>query len=139
MSDLNTQTIDFGTVNTGSGAQNESFSLHNLLATAGFTASLDLLTITPTGDSSILTTDLNAASQISDLSAGNSLNFMASLNTNSPGSFSATYTFDFSDDTAMFGAVGGEILTLNLLGIVSGLVPGGFDSDGDVDGADFVA
>jgi hypothetical protein len=39
----------------------------------------------------------------------------------------------------VFGAIGGQILTLNLLGVVNGLVPGDFNSDGDVDGADFVA
>src|SRR5262249_8693414 len=103
------------------------------------TASLDLLSITPSGSTGVLSTNLSDASQISDLSPSNSLNFLASFITTSPGSFSATYTLDFSDDTAVFGAVGGQILTLNLLGVVTGLVPGDFDSDGDVDGADFVA
>jgi endonuclease I len=139
VSDTNTLTLDFGSITVGSGTQNQGFSLHNLLATAGFTSSLDLLSITPTGDTGVLMTDLTAASQISDLSAGNSLNFVASLSTSSPGTFSATYAFDFSDDTAVFGAVGGQILTLNLLGVVSGPLAGDFDSDGDVDGADFVA
>ena len=43
LSDLNELTIDFGSIFVGSGLLQTSFEIHNLTATAGFTAALDLL------------------------------------------------------------------------------------------------
>jgi hypothetical protein len=135
--DQNSLTIDFGSATVGSGTLQQAFSLQNLVATAGFTAPLDLLSIIPSGDSSVLTT---SAISIDNLAAGSSAGFFANFATGSLGTFSATYMLSFSDDTALLGAIGGQTLTLNLLGQVVGSpgVPGDFDSDGDVDGADFV-
>jgi endonuclease I len=114
-SDLNSLTLDFGAFALGSGTQFLPFDVFNLMATAGFTAPLDLLSFVGSGDTSVLDADL---SLVNDLAAGTAQGFSASLDTTNVGSFAASYQLSFSDDTALAGAVGGQHLTLNLLGRV---------------------
>ncbi|MGD9636217.1 MAG: endonuclease [Pirellulales bacterium] len=115
LSDLNSLTIDFGSVPIGSGLLQSSFDVFNLVATAGFTAPLDLTSFSGAGSTSAFTTTLAATNNIA---AGGSQLFAAMFDTSSPGSFAASYTLAVSDDTALAGAVGGQQLTLNLLGNV---------------------
>jgi hypothetical protein len=91
------------------------FNVFNLLSTVDFTAPLDLVSFSGTGNTSALTTTLAATNNIA---AGAGQSFAALLDTSSLGSFSASYTLNLSDDTALAGAVGGQQLTLNLLGNV---------------------
>jgi hypothetical protein len=114
--DLNSLTLDFGTLALGSGTQFLPFDVFNLMATAGFTAPLDLLSIAGSGDTSVLGSSL---SPVNNLAAGTSQGFLASFNTSSPGMFAASYQLSLSDDTALAGALGGQTLTLNLLGNVA--------------------
>jgi len=116
VSDSNTLTFDFGTVALGSGIHDSNFSLYNLMATAGFTAPLDLVDIASSGDSSILTTSLGL---FDNLDAGASHPFSAGLSATSIGHFAATYFLTLSDDTSLAGAVGGQQLQLNLRGNVA--------------------
>lgn len=115
-SDLNSLTLDFGTFALGSGTQFLPFDVFNLMATAGFTAPLDLLSFVGSGDTSVLGSSL---SPLNNLAAGTSQGFLASFNTASPGMFAASYQLSLSDDTALAGALGGQSLTLNLLGNVA--------------------
>jgi hypothetical protein len=138
---LNTISHNFGSVAQGSSPANFAFDIHNLITSAGFTSELDLAAgdVQGTGDTSVFTTNVGG---IADLAAGNFQSFLASFNTANPGTFSATYTFNVGDNTAHNGAVANSTpLVLELSGSVTGTVlhPGDFDSDGDVDGADFVA
>ena len=120
--DANTLTIDFGTVEQGS-SQSRGFSLHNLLATAGYTAALDLDNVAGSGDASALTTDL---ATFLNLAAASSNGYTAALNTSNLGAFAATYTLALSDEN-LAGAAGGQTLTLNLLGeVVAVPEPNGF-------------
>jgi hypothetical protein len=91
------------------------FSVFNLMSTVDFTAPLDLVSFSGSGNTSALTTTLMATNNIA---AGASQSFAALLDTSSLGSFSASYTLNLSDDTSLAGAVGGQQLTLNLLGNV---------------------
>lgn len=114
-SDLNSLTIDVGTFPVGSGMHNAAFDVFNLVATAGFTAPLDLVGFSGSGNTGVLTTNL---ALVNDLAAGFGHSFLASLNATSAGSFSTTYLLNLSDDTALTGAAGGQQLTLNLVGAV---------------------
>lgn len=115
LGDVNSLTIDFGSVAAGSGLLQSSFDVFNLVATAGFTAPLDLLSASGFGDTSVLST---TAALTENIAAGASHAFFATLNTTSVGNFAATYSLHLSDDLALAGAVGGQTLTLNLLGNV---------------------
>jgi hypothetical protein len=114
-SDVNSLTIDFGSLQVGSGTYQSPFDVFNLVATAGFTASLDLLTIGSSGDTSVLGTNLSV---FDNLAAGGAESYLASIDTAAIGSFSATYFLSLSDDTSLSGALGGQQLALNLLGNV---------------------
>ena len=121
-SDLDALTLDFGAVGQGSAAADLAFSIHNLLSQLGITAGLDLDLITPGGDSAVLTTDLGT---FSNLAAASSNGYLASFDTSTVGSFSATYTLDVSDQN-LAGATDGTDLVLTLTGIVtapSGAIP----------------
>lgn len=115
LDDQDSLTIDFGSVVASSGLLQTPFSVFNLMASAGFTAPLDLVSVSGLGDTTALTT---TAALTDNIAAGSSQAFFAMLNTSSIGSFAATYQINLSDDTALAGAVGGQLLTLNLLGNV---------------------
>jgi len=124
--DQNVLNIDFGTVTVGA-VTGAAVDIFNLEATAGFTADLDLDSIIGSGDTGVLTTNLGT---FSGLGAGLQAMYMAELDTTTPGSFSASYTLNLSDED-IAGATS-QVLTLNLLGEVSGALPGDLNGDGFV-------
>ena len=136
LADVNSLLLDFGTVVMGSSLPDLDFDIFNLEDTAGFTADLELDSISGSGDTSVLTTDLTTFTGGSALEAGFSNSFMASMDTSTLGSFSATYTLSFSDEDIP-GAATGDDLTLTLMGSVIG-GNADFDGSGLVDGRDFV-
>jgi len=113
--DLDTLDLDFGSVLQGSTPADLSFDIFNLLGTPGFTASLDLLAVTGSGDTDVLATNLTS---FDGLPPGGGQSFFASLDTGSVGTFSATYTLGVADDQDVFGAGAGAPLVLNLTGSV---------------------
>ncbi len=112
--DQNTLTLDFGSVPVGTGQHALNYSVYNLEAAASFTAALDIDAVGSTGDVAVLTTD--AAPQ-NGLAAGASLPLTAWIDTNTLGSFSATYTFSLSDED-LPGAQPAADLVLTLVGEV---------------------
>ncbi|HKQ48271.1 MAG TPA: endonuclease [Phycisphaerae bacterium] len=112
--DQNTLTLDFGTVDAGTGLHNLGFTIYSLESTPGFTAALDLDAIGGTGDTAALTTD---AAPLSNLPAGTGQAFTAWLDSASVGSFSATYTISGSDQD-LSGAQPTSDLVLTLVGEV---------------------
>lgn len=112
--DDNEITVDFGTVIQGSAAQ-VTRTIYNLVATAAFTAGLDLDSISETDPSGVFSTDLTT---FSNLAAGGSNNFLLTLDTSNVGSYSGSYLLNLSDQN-LPGATGGQTLTVNLLGQVT--------------------
>ena len=132
--DQDSLTIDFGQIVAGSGTQMQSFDIFNLVATAGYTALLDLDLITPAGDTGVLSTDV---ATFANLAAGASHSFSAVFDPTSPGEFSSTYTFGLSDEN-LPGATGQTDLVLTLVGevLAAGLL-GDFNNDHIVNAADY--
>ncbi len=112
---LDSLTLDFGTVLAGTPVASQAFSIFNLETFLGYTAALDLLAITPAGDTATLSTNLGL---FDSLTAGDTLGFLAFFNTASPGIFEATYTLSVADDAAVSGAAAGTSLFLRLTGQV---------------------
>jgi hypothetical protein len=112
VNDLDTFTIDFGTILQGSSPAALPFILHNLGNDS--TTALDLDLILNAGDVGAFSNDL---APFSDLAAGSSEGFSALLNTSLAGSFTATYTLQLSDADTGVGQNDYQ-LTLNLLGNV---------------------
>ncbi|PKD42323.1 PEP-CTERM sorting domain-containing protein [Methylomonas sp. Kb3] len=113
----NTLTLDFGTVAQNTGPT-LSFSLFNLADADRI--GLDLDSVSGSGDTGALTTNLTA---FNDLAQGSSVAFIANLLTSTTGVFSAQYLINLSD--ADFGASStrqNHQLTLNLVGNVVGNV-----------------
>jgi hypothetical protein len=113
----NTLTLDFGTVAQNTGPT-LSFSLFNLADADRI--GLDLDSVSGSGDTGALTTNLTA---FSDLAQGSSLAFVANLLTSTTGVFNAQYFLNLSD--ADYGASNtrqNHQLTLNLVGNVVGNV-----------------
>jgi hypothetical protein len=106
-------TVDFGTVFQGS-SQSSNQSIHNLVATASFTAGLDLDSILENDPDGVFSNNL---ATFSNLAAGGSQGFLISLDTTNLGSFSGSLTLGLSDQD-LPGATGGQTLTVNLLGNV---------------------
>jgi hypothetical protein len=138
--DVDTLTYDFGTLSQGAADPLFSFDLFNLEATIGYTAGLDLDAINGSGDVNAFTTDLAPFNGAAPLAAGSSRAFTATLDTSVLGAFAATYTLGFSDEN-LPGATSLENMTLTLTGAIEASVveSADFDSDGVVDGADFLA
>ena len=112
--DQNSLTIDLGSAAQGSGTVMQNYSVNNLVATAGFTAKLDIDSVSGSGDTAALTT---SAGPVTGIVAGSGQTFAASLDTTAAGSFSATYTLNISDEN-LPGDVSGTSLTLTLMGQV---------------------
>jgi len=112
-SDVDSLNIDMGFLPLNADSPSVDFEIANLLpagAQLTNTARLDLLNLTGTGDTGVLTTDL---APFTELDAGAFMNFQAYMDTSLPGSFEATYELSFTD------AVGtDQTLTLNLSGEV---------------------
>lgn len=138
-SDTNGLTFDFGTVTLGAVVPMFSFDLFNLEAAAGFTAGLDLDSIVASGDTAALATNLDVFQDAASLAAGAGYGFNAELNTSAAGTFSATYTLNFSDEN-LPGATSLGSMTLTLSGVVTdtGVAKGDFNDDEIVDGVDFL-
>ena len=111
-SDVDMTSVDFGVVGqgSGSGTLSQALALHNLEATLGFTAALDLDMINGAGDNTMLTTNL---APLAGIAAGGSTPFDVFLDTGTVGLFAATYTLTLSDED-LPGEMTGVNLTLDL-------------------------
>ncbi len=117
-SNQDTLTLDFGTVAQNS-AQSLSFQIANLENTAGYTAGLDLISLALSGSGSgQFSSDL---ATFTALAAGSANNFQVMLDTSAVGTYSARYTLTLGDDQTLLGASGGQQLTLDLSGTVTGV------------------
>jgi endonuclease I len=145
VADLNMLLLDLGTVVQGSAAPTRDFDLFNLESTTGFTAALELDRILSTGDTSTLTTDLTPLIGEAALNAGMSNTFTALLDTSAVGEFSASYTLHFSDEDLPGADLPGANQLMDLLLTLTGKIENAFvesadfDTDTDIDGADFLA
>src|SRR5262249_26886780 len=108
--------IDFGTLAQNSPTGTQAFSLFNLASTYGaaLTAGLDLDSITGSGDTSILTTNLAG---VSNMSAGRSSGDTAPFLTANLGTFNHHYVLHVSDQD-LPGATNQD-LDLSLTGIIT--------------------
>ena len=109
---LTTLTLDFLTVNQGDTVSPQNFSLYNLLQTAGFTADLALLSITPdVGNTDALSTNL---SLFNSLASGTFNSYQATVNTSNQGTFTNTWTLSFKSSNANAIYSGDSTQTLTL-------------------------
>jgi len=116
-SDLNSLTLDFGTVFQNSAATNLAFSIFNLADSNRI--SLDLDSVVGSGNTSVFNDGL--ASFLS-LAQGSSNIFNASLLTSTVGTFSAQYLINLSDaDIGASSTRQNQQLTLNLVGNVAAI------------------
>jgi endonuclease I len=132
VADLNSSTLNFGTVYVGS-SPTLAFLINGLNVAPGFTAALKLTGSSKTGDTAV-TTNLSA---FTGLAAGTSSAFSVGINTAATGSYSAAYTLTLADDVTIAGALS-EQLTLNVLANVAYL-RGDFNIDGQLTAADIPA
>jgi endonuclease I len=139
VNDVNTLDYDFGTVTLGSIVPQFEFDIANLADTPGFTASLELDSIVSVGDGQQFLWNLSPFAGEDALASGSVESFFAAINTSAEGIFSASYTLNFSDED-LSGATALGSLTLSLTGTVeaAAVSTADFDSDGDVDGGDFL-
>jgi hypothetical protein len=114
-SDVNALTITFPNKPRNTAAATQSFTITNLVAVAGFTAGLDLPSVSSSGTTSILTTSFTPSI---NLAAGSSRAFIASFNpTLAAGTYTATYTFATQDQN-LTGWAAGTPLVLTLRGTI---------------------
>ncbi len=128
------KTLEFGTLTTASELSTLDFSVFNRNTTPGFTANMDFDSIIGLGDTSVLTTNAGPLAGTLVLAGGVGQMLTATIDTSAAGSFSATYTLNFSDED-----IAGELdksLTLTLTGQV--LLAGDFNRDNTVDAADYI-
>ena len=125
-------TLDFGNIALGSSVSPLNFGLTNLTSLVGFTAGLDLDSITPAGNTAAFTTNL---APFSSLAAGSSNGFTSSFIAASVGTFTASYTLGLSDEN-LSGALNTAPLTLTLTGKVR--LAGDYNVDGVVDSGDYL-
>ena len=131
-SDQNSLTIDLGRFRAGTGLRAQPVSVHNLVAVAGYTAALDIDSISGSGDTGVTATDLVAAAGIAP---GASEDASVWLDTSAPvGAYQAEYTIAVSDQD-LAGAGAGPALTLTVLGEV--VCAADINMDGFVSGDDF--
>lgn len=115
--------VDLGSFAPSSGVHSANEAIYNVLQTIGFTAALDFDTISGTGDTAALFTNLTNGA-FTALAAGesNAFGFNVSFDTNRmPGTYNATYTLKLSDADLYTGASapGSQSLTLNLSGTIT--------------------
>ena len=134
--DTKVLSYDFGSIFQGASSSVFNFDIFNLEDTASFTSRLDLDSIMVAGDDTSFNTDLTT---FTNLDAGLSNNYTATLDSSLIGSYSAVYTLTFSDEDIQ-GATNLSSLTLLLTGeVVSASGDADFNQDMDVDGDDFLA
>jgi endonuclease I len=109
-----TGTINFGTVAANSGTLSNSFDIANLVTTAGYTAGLNLIGVSATGNNQFSTD----ATPFTNEAAGNFTAFHILMDTTSTGSFSAVFTFAVADEQDLAGATADPSLTLDVFGQV---------------------
>jgi hypothetical protein len=131
-------TINFGTrafnsAALGLGTPSASFAVKNVADVSGYTAALNLNSILGSGNISQFSTGLGT---FTNLAAGSSNSYSASLLTNSYGSFSASYTLNLADENIP-GATSTAPLVVNLVGQIA--VAGDVNDDGTVNALDFNA
>jgi endonuclease I len=124
-------TLDFGNVAFGDSVSPLGFGITNLTGLAGYTAALDLDSITPSGNTSAFTTNL---APFSLLTAGSTSNFTSSFIAFSIGTFTANYTLNLSDEN-LSGATN-KSMTLTLTGKIR--LAGDYNNDGAVDAGDYL-
>jgi len=125
--DADLLSLDFGGAAVASGTVSLPVELDALESTAGPTADLDLDTVTGSGDTDILTTDLVP---VTGLVAGSSLPGHIVFDPSRVGHFSARYTLDLSDED-LPGAASVAPLTVAVTAIA--YRTGDMDIDGDID------
>lgn len=124
-------TLDFGAVQLGSGTASRGFVVHNLAAIPEATANLDLDSVSGAGHTAVFTSGISVPAQII---AGGGQTFTATMNPQSLGTFTATYSIAVSDENVP-GATAGAGLMLTLTGTVVTVKPD-FIVDGFVDSSD---
>jgi hypothetical protein len=124
-------TLNFGIRALGFTAPQQSFAVQNRPDAPGFTAGLDLDSVTGTGATGTLTTN---SATFANLAAGGSTAFNASMNTGTVGVFNASYALATSDQN-LPGAISTGSLSLNLTGRVA--LGGDANLDNTVDLTDF--
>jgi len=117
LSNQDSLAIDFGMVDVDTGSHELDFTIHNLESASGFTADLDIDSVSCAGDTAAITTDL---APLTGLSAGAGRLFTATLDSADAGVFEVTCTVGVSDEN-IDGAAPGTPLTLTLTGEVAGL------------------
>ena len=102
--------LNFGTVNEGDSVS-QGFSLYNLLQTAGYTADLALVSISPSNPTGPFSTNLT---QFNTLASGSFNSWQVFLNPASQGSFSNIWTLQFksSNGGAVYTSDTPQTLTL---------------------------
>lgn len=132
-SDVNTLTIDFGVQIPNSGTVMQAANLYNLEEAVGFTAALDLDSIS--GGSAALSTDL---STFSNLAAGGMQGFNGLFDTSQPaGLYLSTVDLTLSDED-LVGAATGVNMSIDLEGIVTVAGDGNLDAVVDQDDIDLL-
>jgi endonuclease I len=130
-------TYDFGTVTQGSADPTFDFSMFDFGTNPSFTASLDFDSVTPSGNSDVLTTNLAASAGVLTIGGGLSHAFSAMLDTATAGIYSTTYSLLLSDEN-IAGAENNKPLTLTLMAtIAAAALTGDYNGDGIVDAADY--
>ncbi len=113
---LDELTIDFGIVFGGGGPAQLGFDIYNLETTSGLTAGLQLLSISGSGDTAEMLTDVTP---FENLAGGSGMAFTATFDHGGVvGDFEAVYTFSVADE-AIPGSSVGDDLTLTLVGTVT--------------------
>ena len=138
-SELDVLTHDFGTLVQGSAAPTFSFDIFNLESTEGFTAGLELDSVTAFGDAATFSNDFNLLIGNGSIAGGSSMEFNAQLDTSDVGEFTIFYTLNFSDED-LLGTESTDTLSFLLRGKVESATveTADFDTDADIDGADFL-
>lgn len=125
--------LNFGNFALGDPTLSLNFKVYNLLATPGFTADMDFDTFSGAGNTSAFSTNL-AVSAGSLVLAGDTFHtFTAMLTATTVGTFSATYTLNFSDEN-IAGALSKSIM-LTLTGKTR--LAGDYNGDLVVNAADY--
>jgi endonuclease I len=134
--DLNTLTIDFGSVAIGSGPHTQPVTIYDFVGTPGFTAALRLTAVAPAGEVGVLHTDI---APFTSLAAGTGATFTATLDPNAAaGTHQSTYTLSVADE-ALPGWTAGTPLVLTLTAqLTSGatICRGDTNCDGQISYAD---
>lgn len=131
---VSTTTIDFGSIDLGSGLVEQALELFNYdgAGAPAFASGLDLDSLVPVGDSGVLSLDLMTSA---GLAQGNSLMFDALFDTSLTGDFETTYTLNLSGED--LPGEQQQVVEITLLGEVVASLAGDYNGDGVVDAADY--